>query len=364
MLTFIALVGCAEDQQPSTAPLPDAAAKPRPSVALRVLVVNEPELAEAIERLRSEWAERFGGSLAAVSKPWPELAAADSLDADLILFPSRYLGELGTRQWIRPVRSNVLDDPSFNTDDVFPLVHRRLITWGGQVMALPLGVDPGTVTESLDRRPAVDWLLTVAPVVVSVDRAGVLFDPQTMEPRITEPPFVAALERLRDAQADNNSAAASTVGRVPVLGVDDRLAAVTTSSRNAATAFKLLGWLAGPEISLQLARSGRRTLPVRRSLATSPAWYDASVSASARHDLGTALAQSLGGDRCLVVPRIPGLDEYLAAIDRAIENAVNRTTEPQAALEEAAAEWERITTAHGREAQREAYRKHLGIDKP
>src|SRR5688572_355600 len=37
---------------------PTSAATPRPSVALRVLVVNEPDLAEAIDRLRGEWNER------------------------------------------------------------------------------------------------------------------------------------------------------------------------------------------------------------------------------------------------------------------------------------------------------------------
>ena len=45
-----------------------AAATPRASVALRVLVVNEPGVAEAINRLRGEWAERSGGELSATSE--------------------------------------------------------------------------------------------------------------------------------------------------------------------------------------------------------------------------------------------------------------------------------------------------------
>jgi hypothetical protein len=110
---------------------------------LRVLVVNEPGVAEAINRLRGEWAERSGGELISTSQTWAEVAGVKSLDADAIVFPSRYLGELCIRGWLRPVRSNVLESDEFNSADVFPIVRRELIKWGGQVMALPLGLDWG-----------------------------------------------------------------------------------------------------------------------------------------------------------------------------------------------------------------------------
>src|ERR1700675_534418 len=77
------------------------AAEPTPNVALRVLVVNDLALAEAIGRLRGEWAERFGGTLTAETKAWADLADAKSLDADVVVFPTRYLGELYTRGWLR-----------------------------------------------------------------------------------------------------------------------------------------------------------------------------------------------------------------------------------------------------------------------
>jgi hypothetical protein len=38
--------------------------------------------------------------------------------------------------------------------------------------------------------------------------------------------------------------------------------------------------------------------------------------------------------------------------------------EPQAALSQAAAEWESITDSLGRDAQRQAYAKHLGFAEP
>src|SRR4051812_28378419 len=87
-------IGC-HRQGPST-PAP----APRASVALRVLVVNEPAVAESINRLRAEWAERSGGALNASSTTWAEVARAKSLDTDVVIFPSRYLGELCTRGWL------------------------------------------------------------------------------------------------------------------------------------------------------------------------------------------------------------------------------------------------------------------------
>jgi len=359
---LVALAGCSDERPASTTSSPVTPTVPRPSVALRVLVVNEPELAEAIERLRGEWAERYGGSLTAEAKPWPEVAAADSLDADVIIFPSRYLGELSTRDRLRSVRSNLLEDADFDADDIFPVVRRGLIVWDDEVMAVPLGVDAPTTGESFDHRPAVTFLMRVAQSVVSADRVGVLFDPRTMRPRIAEPPFVDALKQLRNSNTAQDPSQLNAIPRVAVLGVADRLAGVTTASRNAASAFKLLAWLAGPDISSQLARAGNGTMPVRQSLASSPAWYDASLSASERRDLGRTLEKSLSSERYLIVPRIPGIDEYLATLDAAVQDALSGNADAQSALEHAAAEWEKITDTHGRETQRQAYRKHLGLN--
>src|SRR5437763_9074751 len=126
------LMGCPRGQQAKPQ------STPRASVALRVLVVNEPGVADAINRLRGEWAERSGGELNTNSRTWLEVASSKELDTDVIIFPSRYLGELCVRHWLRPVRQSVLDSPEFNAADIFPLIRRELIKWGGEVMALPL----------------------------------------------------------------------------------------------------------------------------------------------------------------------------------------------------------------------------------
>jgi hypothetical protein len=360
-VAFLTLASCqSETLVPPKEPA--AAAESRTSVALRVLVMNDQPLAEAIERLRGEWREQSGGELTATSKPWAEVAAAEAIDADMIVFPTRYMGELCVRRQLRPVRKSVLEDKAVDLADVFPLVRLRLISWGGQAMALPLGVDFANGSGPPDRRPGLRLLIVAAPQAVSPNRMGDLFDPESMKPRLTEPAFADALVQLSKSDAADNAKA--NASRVPVLGVGDRLAAVTSSSRNAASAFKLLAWLATPDVSSQLAGAGDGTMPVRRSLASSPTWYDAKLNASERTDLGKTLGSALSGNECLIVPRIPGVDEYMAALDQAVTDVAVDKVEPAEALKKASAQWEKITDARGRESQRQAYLKHLGIIEP
>jgi hypothetical protein len=328
-----------------------------------VAVVNEPALAEAISRLRGEWAERSGGQLSVAATTWKELSAAKVPEADVIVFPSRYLGELCIRGWLRPVRSSVLEREEFNAADVFPLVRERLMTFDSQVMVLPLGIDPAAIRPDLARYPALAMLAEAAPRAMSDNREGVLFDIPTMKPRIVEPAYVEALRQLasRDQEANPRSHDAPLI---PILGFNDRLVAVTTSSRNAASAFQLLAWLAQSDTSSQLSRAATGPMPVRRSLVSSAAWYDPAMTAGNRADLGKALSAALSGPHTLIVPRIPGVDEYMAALDEAVKAAVVDKVPPQTALDIAVKRWEEITDARGRDAQRRAYLKHLGISEP
>jgi ABC-type glycerol-3-phosphate transport system substrate-binding protein len=460
----------------SSAQTPAPPTETRTSVTLQVLVVNDTALAEAIERLRGEWHEQSGGELTAAAKAWSEISAAKTIDADVIIFPTRYLGELCVKHQLRPVRKKVLDDKTVDVADFFPLARRQLITWGGQVMALPLGVDLpvmcyrheffvggkkmpdswasfarleapihghedearlSAIREPLDSWASTMLLVRAASYAISDDQAAILFDPKSMKPQIEQAPFVRALNELREAYgnvareeprdetdrklrdpraaswevatgyaqiaiglppaghrgivlpmgklkpatgnehlgwtevpgADEIFKSASMswekqnrIHRVPVLGVGDRLAGVTSSSRNAASAFKLLAWLAQPDLTVQLARVGDgAAVPVRKSLASSATWYDRALSTSERIDLGKTLETALNGNEYLIVPRIPGIDEYLAALDEAVKQFALNHAKSEDVLQQAAEKWEKITEAHGREAQRQAYLKHLGI---
>jgi hypothetical protein len=356
-LLFVAplLAGCAERDSSTARPVATEN-QPRASVALRVLVVNEPELAEAINRLRGEWAERSGGELSASAMTGEQLMEKNSIEADVVVFPSRYSGELCVRNWLRPIRPNVLESKEVNINDVFPLIRRELMRWGGEVVFLPLGIDPAMLYPGPREQPGIALIVEAADRE-SEDRDGFLFDIETMKPRITGLAFMGALKRMQ-REGDGSEADVS----IPVLGFGDRLIAVTSSSRNAASAFKLLTWLAQADTSTQLTRAGSRMLPVRQSLASSPSWYNSDVSADERIETGKRLERLLSAPRCLLVPRIPGVDQYMGALDEAVNSALDGQATPDESLQRAAQRWEEITEAHGRESQRESYLKHLGIN--
>jgi hypothetical protein len=328
---------------------------------LRVLVVNEPAVAEAINRLRGEWAERSGGQLSASVNEWKDVAKAKNLDADVVIFPSRYLGELCTRGWLQPVRTSVLEGDTFNASDVFPLVRREVMRWGDEAMALPMGIQlilPGAADAA---HPGLSLLALAAPTAVVNEHEGVLFDPQTMKPRIADPVFVEALERLGNGETAKQSSR-DDAKTITVLGFSDRMIGVASASRNGASAFQLIAWLASPDISTQLATAGERMMPVRKSLVSSPAWARSAKPAGAQSDSAKTVEAALSAEQCLLVPRIPGIDEYLAALDEAVKSAPKDKAAAEAALKKVADEWEQITNAHGRDAQRKAYLKHLGIE--
>jgi hypothetical protein len=203
-----------------------------------------------------------------------------------------------------------------------------------------------------------------APYAVTDDRLGSLFDPESMKPRITEAPFVEALTQLarQKSSGDDNFDDAAAELRIPIVGFADRLVGVSTRSRNAASAFKLLGWFASAEISSQLRATNKSLTPVRRSLASSSKWYGSDVAAGERRMLAATLDDLLSAQRELIVPRIPGIDDYMAALDEAVHSVIKDNASPQESLGKASARWEEITESRGRDAQRQAYLKHLGID--
>jgi multiple sugar transport system substrate-binding protein len=421
------LIGCGERPASTTAGAPSNTAT-RPSVTLRVLVVNDPALATAITRLRGEWTERAGGALAAEQKPWAEIASAEAIDADVIVFPARYLGDLVGR--LRPVRDSVARGKMFDRQDLLPLVRSRLGIHDGRLWAFPIGVQvslvgyrdawlvsegadpPSTWQDYMDLVSRVGDRPKIWPPRASVDhwsalmllaRAAAyachprqespLFDPLTMEPRIASPPFVVALEEWRQEQATGQDAAADnsmlesrrwaelpgadrvfnqstaqwepmpSPRRVPMLS-GGTLISVTNSSRNAASAFELASWLASSEIAPQLISANSPWLPCRRSNLITPNRWLAASAAGSPSKIASVLETALSRDDCLVVPQIPGVDEYLTELATSVDAALRGEQEPTDALQQAAAQWNRITDRRGRDAQRRAYLNHLGLVEP
>ncbi|NOY42943.1 MAG: hypothetical protein GXP26_14050 [Planctomycetes bacterium] len=267
---------------------------------------------------------------------------------------------------------------------------------------LPFGLP--SRTPELQQRWAVELLVRAVSYLPPNSDIAVLFDPRSMKPRIESPPFVKALDELLavyrsdKSEEDENQFGiawptshsyekagegaaidflplpkASKVYRASretweandaeepatMLGFAGRSVSVLRSSRNSASAFKLLLWLASGDASIQLSQRSEGTI-----------WFRTSQVAKARKWLAgqnvgegatAAVTKLLSADNCFLLPRIPGIDDYLLTLDHEIEQAVSSESSAEEVLASVAAKWESITEQFDRKRQRKAYRQHLGF---
>ena len=151
--------------------------------------------------------------------------------------------------------------------------------------------------------------------------------------------------------------ARDALGRGGPLGLDRRERAHPDQ------AFQLLAWLSGKEWGTRVASASPATTLYRRSQVRDPRpWVDPLTDSQATAEFATAVRDALSEQASLAVPRIPGQNRYMAALDEAVAAALAGSTTPEAALQEAAARWQSITAELGLDAQRKAYRNSLGLE--
>jgi|GEM_PF-2512103 len=411
--------GCARND-----PSPGVTATPRAAVQLTLLVVDDPELAAAARVLRGEWAERSGGELVVQEMTLDEMLAAKQFSADAIVYPSRHVGTLVARDWLRPVRDSVLKSDDFELGDLLPLVRNESMRYAGRIFGVSLGEPPlvmawqmpptqnpptplPDIWEKLDRLLpletseddlAAELIVRAASYVDRQHRAELLFDPQSMAPRLTSPPVVRALERMvaRTNRTDRTAVRArftwptagelesespwqfaalpraasvfdsirdrwepQTAGRpLAVLGFGGRLVSVTRASRNATSAFKLLAWLTTGNTATQLSSRSQATVWFRNSQKVQASRW---LADRGGEQVARLVTRQLSSDSFYVLPRIPGIDRYLKSLNGAVVRAVRGELPPGVALASAAAQWKALTESLGRREQRLAYRSHLGL---
>jgi len=400
LILTLTLPGCGKKAVEKSAVA--ALSTPRAAVTLRVVVAGDPELATGIKLLRGEWAERSSGALEVREWSLDELLEAEELACDVVVYPTRYLGTLVERESLRPIRKSVLQSEQFSFQDMLPLVRDRAMRYGGKVFGLSLGEPPlmfAPEGETPLRFPRATALIVRAALYSDLQGASdLLFDLQTMEPRLVEPPFERALQELVTLEQTETgflswptaaSAVSKTdlklrftaipradevydrslktwgsgeeIGSVPAfLGFAGRQASVTRSSRNAVSAFKLLEWLASGETAIQVSQRSSATIWFRKSQTSQSAkWLGGRNVVE-----GTSLTvtQLLSGKNAYVLPRIPGIDEYLESLDQVVAEVLAGDLDEQRALHEATLRWRAVTKNYGKQRQRAAYRRHLGFN--
>ncbi len=212
---------------------------------VKLIVVGDHSLAEAVRLLRGEWQGSTGAKLEISQQSVEELLSQDKLSADALIYPAEYLGELAERKWLAPIPSNVLNDPLLAWDEIFEADKSRIAAWGTEAYGVPFGAPALTccyradLLKKLNRKPPETWAEYQELVELFSDRqklgdagpaagapwfaaaeplderwAGLtllaraaayakhhnhystLFDMQSMAPLVAGPPFVRALDEL------------------------------------------------------------------------------------------------------------------------------------------------------------------------
>jgi len=431
--TFTSAIGC--QQEPAKSPVPAQKTPRAVSVQLTALVIDDPPLAAGLKLLRGEWAQRSGGQLDLQEWTVEELLAATEIPADIIIYPSRHVGTLVDRDWLRPLRNSVLRNTDLAIDDILPLVRNATHRYGNQIYGLSLGEPPLLLAIRLDRsldEPLnavlpVSWeTATLGPhtensalehplaaellargIAFAQDRSqsADVFEVDSMQPRIVSPPFIRALEQMLENNrqaasrpdqllslswpaatlpADSKNVASKPTVFAPLpragqtydplreiwedndvkqslvcLGFAGRSASVTRTTRNSASAFKLLTWMISESIATQLSPRSAATIWSRNSqVAKADKWL---AGIEVGDDTAAVVTRQLSSDRYYLLPRIPGIDVYLQLLDDAVSAAISDGLPAERTLGKVAEQWNALTDRYDRNRQRVAYRKHLGI---
>jgi ABC-type glycerol-3-phosphate transport system substrate-binding protein len=166
--------------------------------------------------------------------------------------------------------------------------------------------------------------------------------------------------------------AAGAPQTVPLLGIAGRIGSVLASPSVGASSaegikrrdagFQFLIALSSGDWSTRVLTASSSTALFRNSQAASAGvWADAGAEPAAAMECAATLATTLDGASPVETFRLPGREEYLAALDRAVRQAVLGEKGPAEALHDAAAAWRAVTQRRGVDLQRAALRKSLGL---
>jgi multiple sugar transport system substrate-binding protein len=134
LLVLLLLAGC---PKPGPGPKSEPAARPLEGLKLHLAVVDDPALAAAVARVQGEWNAQTGAEINVEHITEKDLLSAATLPADAVLAPSHLLAVLAERELLAPVPPQILHDAQWG--DIFELLRLREAAWGTQIMAVPFG---------------------------------------------------------------------------------------------------------------------------------------------------------------------------------------------------------------------------------
>lgn len=138
---------------------------------------------------------------------------------------------------------------------------------------------------------------------------------------------------------------------------------VSKASKHQALAFEFASHMTSKELTRKLtALSGTAVNPSRRSHFADPAaWNQSGFSTASAKAYLDEITTSLANPNVVYDITIPGAGEYYKVFDDYVHKAVSGQLKPQKALDQAAAEWEKITDRRGRDKQISYYQASLNL---
>lgn len=147
---------------------------------------------------------------------------------------------------------------------------------------------------------------------------------------------------------------------VPFLGSSGALVAISSSAGQLRVAERFLGWSSSENNLASLAQRSDEVGLVRESMKANAAkWLPAGTNAEGVTAYEQVLADVASAESVLGILRIPGVEEYLAKLDQAVQKAVTGMPVVDA-LAEAKRGFDEITTRLGKEEQIRALKRSLG----
>jgi multiple sugar transport system substrate-binding protein len=150
---------------------------------------------------------------------------------------------------------------------------------------------------------------------------------------------------------------------VPLLAISGRMAAISATSAEPRRAESLVLWLAGSDVSQQVAPHSLSTTLFRQSQLANSSRWTGGLPAEASRQYAETLAQTLSLPRSFPGLTLPGREKYLAALDKAVLQALGGKAADEV-LAEAAKQWGEITAELDVDKQRRANARSLGQATP
>ena len=149
---------------------------------------------------------------------------------------------------------------------------------------------------------------------------------------------------------------------VPLLAIAGRTGSVARQTPRPRRAFALLAWLGGREWSGLISPASSATTLFRTThVPVSRRWLPAQMDETTGRDYADLVETTQSSPTWFITLRLPGRAEYMAALDGAVHQALRKEIPPEQALHEVAVTWNSITDRFGRQRQRDAYQRSIGV---